>query len=312
MGIENIRKVAIIGAGLMGHGIAQVFAQAGYQVSMQSRREKSVQQAFERIEANLQTLVESGLVEEAPSQILARIEGTTNMNEAAENADFVVEAVPEVLSVKKEVFKNLDKICSEHTILASNTSGLSITEIASATNRPEKVVGTHFWNPPHLVQAVEIVRGLKTSDNTVKITQELLVKVGKKPVIISKDIFGQVGIRILYAMLREAISLLEKDVASVEDIDVVVREALGTRLSVMGLFEMADLSGLDLVAKVSEYLYRDLERTTELSPLLKEKVKKGELGAKTGKGFYDWSEKALSSIMKRRDEHLIRLLKEKK
>ena len=222
MGIENIRKVAIIGAGLMGHGIAQVFAQAGYQVSMQSRREKSVQQAFERIE------------------------GTTNMNEAAENADFVVEAVPEVLSVKKEVFKNLDKICPEHTILASNTSGLSITEIASATNRPEKVVGTHFWNPPHLVQAVEIVRGLKTSDNTVKITQELLVKVGKKPVIISKDIFGQVGIRILYAMLREAISLLEKDVASVEDIDVVVREALGTRLSVMGLFEMADLSGLDL------------------------------------------------------------------
>ena len=312
MGIENIRKVAIIGAGLMGHGIAQVFAQAGYQVSMQSRREKSVQQAFERIEANLQTLVESGLVEEAPSQILARIEGTTNMNEAAENADFVVEAVPEVLSVKKEVFKNLDKICSEHAILASNTSGLSITEIASATNRPEKVVGTHFWNPPHLVQAVEIVRGLKTSDNTVKITQELLVKVGKKPVIISKDIFGQVGIRILYAMLREAISLLEKDVASVEDIDVVVREALGTRLSVMGLFEMADLSGLDLVAKVSEYLYKDLERTTELSPLLKEKVKKGELGAKTGKGFYDWSEKALSSIMKRRDEHLIRLLKEKK
>ena len=312
MGIENIRKVAIIGAGLMGHGIAQVFAQAGYQVSMQSRREKSVQQAFERIEANLQTLVESGLVEEAPSQILARIEGTTNMNEAAENADFVVEAVPEVLSVKKEVFKNLDKTCSEHTILASNTSGLSITEIASATNRPEKVVGTHFWNPPHLVQAVEIVRGLKTSDNTVKITQELLVKVGKKPVIISKDIFGQVGIRILYAMLREAISLLEKDVASVEDIDVVVREALGTRLSVMGLFEMADLSGLDLVAKVSEYLYKDLERTTELSPLLKEKVKKGELGAKTGKGFYDWSEKALSSIMKRRDEHLIRLLKEKK
>jgi len=312
VGIENIRKVAIIGAGLMGHGIAQVFAQAGYQVSMQSRREKSVQQAFERIEANLQTLVESGLVEEAPSQILARIEGTTNMNEAAENADFVVEAVPEVLSVKKEVFKNLDKICSEHAILASNTSGLSITEIASATNRPEKVVGTHFWNPPHLVQAVEIVRGLKTSDNTVKITQELLVKVGKKPVIISKDIFGQVGIRILYAMLREAISLLEKDVASVEDIDVVVREALGTRLSVMGLFEMADLSGLDLVAKVSEYLYKDLERTTELSPLLKEKVKKGELGAKTGKGFYDWSEKALSSIMKRRDEHLIRLLKEKK
>ncbi|RLB03286.1 MAG: 3-hydroxyacyl-CoA dehydrogenase/enoyl-CoA hydratase family protein, partial [Deltaproteobacteria bacterium] len=245
MSTENIRKVAIIGAGLMGHGIAQVFAQAGYQVSMQSRREKSVQQAFERIEANLQTLVESGLVEEAPSQILARIEGTTNMNEAAENADFVVEAVPEVLSVKKEVFKNLDKICPEHTILASNTSGLSITEIASATNRPEKVVGTHFWNPPHLVQAVEIVRGLKTSDNTVKITQELLVKVGKKPVIISKDIFGQVGIRILYAMLREAISLLEKDVASVEDIDVVVREALGTRLSVMGLFEMADLSGLD-------------------------------------------------------------------
>lgn len=310
--MENITKIAVIGAGLMGHGVSQVFAQAGYQVCMQSRREKSVQLAFQRIRANLKTFMKNNLIDKETADFtLARIKGTTNMVEAAKEADFVIESIPEILNLKKEVFKQLDRICPDHTILASNTTGLSINEIASATERQEKVVGTHFWNPPHLVQAVEVIRGDKTSDETLEITRDLLTKAGKKPVVIRKSIPGQIGIRILHAMLREAISLVEKGIATPEEIDTVVKGCLGARIPAIGIFEISDLSGVDLVLMVSKYLYKDLERSTEPSPLLKEMVKKGELGIKTGKGFYDWDEKKVAIVLKRRDEHLIKLLKEK-
>lgn len=311
MKVENIRKVAVIGVGLMGHGIAQIFAQAGYQVGMQSRREESVQLAFQRIRANLQTFLENDLIDkEAADFTLARIKGTTNMAEAAKDADFVIESIPEILNLKKEVFTQLEKICPDHTILASNTTGLNITEIASATERPEKVVGTHFWNPPHLVQTVEIIRGDKTSKETLEIARALLIKVGKTPVVIQKSIPGHISIRILHAMLREAISLVEKGIATPEEIDTAVKGCLGSRIPVIGILEICDLSGVDLVLAVSEYLYRDLERSAEPSPLLKEKVKRGELGIKTGKGFYDWNEEKIASVIKKRDEYLIKLLKE--
>lgn len=295
----------------MGHGIGAVFARYGHSVVLMDIRPEPISSAEAQIKKEFDRCVGGGVITlEQCIQALQRIGTTLDMKEAVSNADLVVEAVVEKMDVKRQVFSDLDRLAPTQAILASNTSGLAITQIASYTKRPERVIGTHFWNPPLLMRAVEIVRGERTSDETVGVVKEVLTRVGKRPVVVSKDVPGQVGIRILYTMLREAISLVQKGVATPEDVDTIIREALGTRLSILGVLELADLSGLDLALAVSNSLFKDLDASKEPHALLKEKVARGEVEAKSGMGFYDWSKKPVQDVIKKRDEHLMKLLKE--
>jgi len=295
----------------MGHGIGTVFARYGRNVVLVDIKPELLSAAEAQVKKELDSCIEGGVMTaEQRNQTLRRITTTLDMKEAVSDADLVIEAVVEKIDVKGRVFSDLDRLAPTHAILASNTSGLPITQIASYTKRPERVIGTHFWNPPLLMRAVEIVRGELTLEETVKVVKEILTGVGKRPVVVSKDVPGQVGIRILYTMLREAISLVQKGVATAEDVDTIIREALGTRLSILGTLELADLSGLDLVLAISSNLYKDLDASKEPHELLKEKVSQGQVGAKSGRGFYDWSKRPLQEVIRKRDDHLMALMKE--
>ena len=311
MKVEDVKTVSIIGAGLMGHGIAQVFAQAGYNVLLRDIKQEFLSNAVSKMKENLQKLSAAGLVrKEEIDATISRVKTTLDMKEALTNSDFMIEAATENIDLKKQIFREASKFAPERAVLATNTSGLPILDVAGVTNRPGKVIGTHFWNPPYLLRAVEVVKAAGTTDETVKVTCDLLTKVGKKPVVVKKDIPGQIGIRILYAMLREAMSLVEKGVASPEDIDTVVKEALGTRLPVVGVLELADLSGVDLVLMVSKRLFKDLDNSPEPSKFLTDMVADGRTGIKSSKGFYSWTPQSVASIVKKRDEHLLRILKD--
>jgi len=309
MKVEDVKTVSIIGAGLMGHGIAQVFAQAGYNVLLKDIKQELLTNGINQMKDNLQKLSTAGLIREKDIKIImSRVKTTLDMKEALMNSDFMIEAATENLDLKKQIFREANRFAADRAIFATNTSGLPIADIAGVTNRPGKVVGTHFWNPPYLLRAVEVVKGSSTTDETVKVTYDLLTKAGKKPVVVKKDIPGQIGIRILYAMLREAMSLVEKGIASPEDIDTVVKEALGTRLPVVGLLELADLSGIDLVLMVSKRLFRELDNSPEPPKLLTDMIANGRTGIKSAKGFYSWTPQSITAAIKKRDEHLLRIL----
>ena len=310
MDVHNITKVGVVGAGIMGHGIAQIFAQHGYQVALVSRREETLSEALREIRTNLARFVEHEIIQEdASDRIISRIKTTTRLEEAMSDVDFVVEAVIEDMDVKRTVFQSLDSACPRHAILASNTSGLSITEIASATKRPERVVGTHFWNPPHIMPLVEVIRGDSTSEGTVQATCELMERVGKIPAKVMKDIPGFIGNRIQHAMYREIFSLLDQKVATAEDIDKVVKLTFGGRLSILGPLTIADFNGVDLFLQVQGHLLKYIDRSMEPAATLKEMVEKGYRGIKAGKGFYSWSKEKTEEAIAKRDDGLIRLFK---
>jgi len=295
----------------MGRGIGQVFATAGFNVTLVDLSQKVLDSALQQITTSLNVMKKSGLLAESRDSILSRVSTNPELSEAVSDASFVVEAVFEDVEAKKDVFKRVERSTGESTIIASNTTAIPITTLAGVTFHPERIVGAHFWNPPHLVTAVEVTRGEKTSSETVEKTVSILKKVGKKPAVVNQDIPGQIGIRILYAMIREATWLVENKVASAEDIDNIVKEALGGRLEVLGPLELADLSGIDLVENVSNILYKSLDTSTRAQPLVKQMVKAGELGVKTGKGFYDWkTSRNAQDTIKERDAHLIKILKE--
>ena len=310
MKVEDVKTVAVIGAGLMGHGIAQVFAQAGYDVRLRDIKQEFLTNAINKMNENLQKLAAAGVVRAGEiGSIMSRVRTTLDMKEALENSDFMIEAATESMDLKKEIFREASKLSPENAVLATNTSGLPIADIANATSRPGRVVGTHFWNPPYLLRAVEVVKGATTTDETVRVACDLLTKVGKRPVVVKKDVPGQIGIRILYAMLREAMYLVEKGVASAEDVDTVVKEALGSRLPVVGVLELADLSGVDLVLMVSKRLFKDLDNSPDVSKFLESMVAQGHTGIKAAKGFYNWTPETIAATIKRRDDHLVKILK---
>lgn len=309
--IGEMRRIAVIGAGTMGHGIAQEFARAGYQVVLQDLEDDIVQRATVRIEANLHACCGAELItsEEVPA-IMGRIWGTADLAEAAADADFVVEAVAEDLDLKRRLFRELDGLCPRRTVLATNTSGLSITRIAAATARPDRVVGTHFWNPPHLIPLVEVVRGDETSDETTALACQIVECLGKSPVVVRKDVPGFVGNRLQLALLREALAIVEQGIASAADVDTVVKTGFGRRLAVIGPLETADLGGLDIFFAIARYLLPELDRSTEPPPLLAEKVRQGKLGSKTGKGFYNWTDEKAQATIAARDRELMRHLQQ--
>jgi 3-hydroxybutyryl-CoA dehydrogenase len=305
-------KIAVVGSGLMGRGIGQVFASAGFHVTLIDLSQSVLESAIKQVSTNLDAMQKSGLLQDTKAAVLSRIKTNPNLESGVSDADFVVEAVFENLDAKKTVFKRVEEAASESTIIASNTTSIPITTLASATFRPERVIGSHFWNPPHLVSAVEVTRGEKTSDETVEKAVSILKKTGKKPAVVNRDVPGQIGIRILYAMIREATWLVENGVASADDVDKIVKEALGTRLEILGPLELADLSGIDLVQNVADILYKSLDSSPGPQKIIKQMVRAGELGIKSGKGFYEWNKdgRSVQETIKERDTHLMKILKE--
>ncbi len=284
----EIKKVCVLGAGLMGAGIAQVAATAGFQVTMRDIEDRFVGKGLATISKYLERAVAKDKMEAlAAEAALGRITGTTDLKEAAAGADLVIEAVVEVMSLKKEVYKELDALCPPETIFASNTSGLSITEMASVTGRPEKFIGTHFFNPVPVMELVEVIRGFMTADATVAAVKGFLEKLGKTPIEV-KEAPGFAVNRILVPMINEAIFVFAEGIARAEDIDQGLM--LGANHPI-GPLALADLVGLDTLLLVMEGLHEEMgEDKYRPAPLLRKMVRAGCLGRKSGKGFYDYTQ----------------------
>jgi 3-hydroxybutyryl-CoA dehydrogenase len=283
----EIKKVGVLGAGAMGNGIAQLAAQIGCEVVMRDIEDAFVERGMKSIDKFLSKSVEKGKIEaKEKDTIMGRIKGTTDMADL-KDVDFLVEAVLEDLDLKKKVFKELDGLCRPEVVLATNTSSMSITEIATATNRPEKVCGMHFFNPAPLMRLVEIIRGYYTSDETVATATELAKKMGKVTVEVKKDTPGFIVNRIMTPHFLEAIKMLEEGIATAEDIDTAVKNGLNYP---MGPFELMDLTGIDIAYHVAEYFHKELNQELKwIAPILmKNMIKAGKLGRKTGAGWYDY------------------------
>jgi enoyl-CoA hydratase/3-hydroxyacyl-CoA dehydrogenase len=279
--IDGIEKVGVIGAGNMGHGITEVVALAGYDVVMRDIEEEFVQDGYENIEWSLQKLSEKGLVEQDPDEVLGRIQTTTELAEAADGVDLVIEAAPEQLDLKHDIFSELDDVAPEEAILASNTSSLSITKIAEGTDREDQVCGIHFFNPPVKMDLVEVIHGEKTSQETADTAYEFVESIEKTPIHVRKDVQGFVVNSVLGPFMGEPAWLLSWDEASVREIDATMVHERGYP---MGPFELADMNGIDIGYHVRK------EAGIPIPPAIQGKVDNEHLGQKTGKGFYDYED----------------------
>ena len=314
MQLEDIRNISVIGAGIMGHGIGLTYALGGYKVALSARRETTLSNAIRHIRDDLKTFADSGLIsQDMIEETLSRLTTTTDLEKAVKDADFVTETVTEDVDVKREIFSNLDVFCPEHTIFASNTSSLVLRDFASQCSRKERILITHWFNPPHIVPVVEVVRGEETSDETMELVYALLKKVKKVPVKILKELPGFVVNRIQNGMIREVWSLWQQGIASPEDIDLAVKGSFGFRLAAIGPLETCDLGGIDLWYDIAVRLFKVINDAHEPPVALKKKVKAGELGLKTGKGFFDYNidyfTKGRDESVKARDKKFIQLLK---
>jgi 3-hydroxybutyryl-CoA dehydrogenase len=288
----EVKTIAVIGAGIMGRGIAHVAALGGYRTILEDILPASLRRAEDQIRGNLDKAIELGKVSRAEADgALARLEYASTVEDAAREADLVIEAVPEEMESKIEIFTLLDKICRPHTILASNTSSLSVTEMASVTYRARKILGMHFFNPVHKMKLLELVRALETDDETIAAGVEVGRRMGKEVVVI-KEAPGFITSRINAMIGNEAFYMLEEGIASAADIDKALRLGLNHP---MGPFEMVDLVGLDTRLHILQYLHQTLGEKFRPAPLLIQYVKEGRLGRKSGKGVFDYPQQATSA-----------------
>lgn len=283
----QIKSVFVTGGGLMGSGIAQVCAQAGIQVCLFDISQKALDKGVKGITWSVGKFIEKGTLKEDLETIMGRIKTSSELGMASE-ADLIIEAVFERLDLKQDVFRQIDEVAKPEALIASNTSAISITELAAVTKRPEQVLGLHFFSPVPMMQAVEVIKGLATSDETAEIGREFVLAIGKEPIMVNRDIAGFVINRINFPSTIEAMRLVEAGVATVEDIDKGLRLASGRR---MGIFETGDMVGLDVTYGAMMAMYQDSGDPRWYPPLLlRRKVKAGHLGRKTGKGWYEYNE----------------------
>ena len=295
---------------MMGPGIAQLFAVRGYHTTVWGL-EKELPGVINAIRTNLLAMAGYGIGrEEAIEPAIGRVRTTSNLEDAVADADFVEEAIVENLEIKQDFFSKMDSLCKETTILATNTSVISPTEIALKSKHRERIVGTHFWNPPHLIPLVEVVRAKETSEETMDRTMALMTDIGKKPVRVKKDVPGFLANRLQHALWREAISIVENGIADPAEVDEAVKNSFGLRLPVLGPMENADLVGLDLTYAIHNYVLKHIEDSHLPSPVLKEKVDRGDLGIKTGKGFQEWSKEDAEALRKGLATHLMKWMKD--
>ena len=297
---HGIEKIAVIGAGVMGHGIAQEFAIAGFDVRLTARSESSLKRAVANIESNTERLFSMGKVDSSQVQLaIDNVTTTTSIEEAVDGVDMVMEYVAEDLSVKRNIFTQLDQYCPVHTILITGTSSLMPSDISTATTRPDKVLAAHYANPPYLLPFVEIIGTKECSENSIQTTVNLLTDMGKQPVVLKKEIPGFAAMRLQGALLREALWLVEKGVLNPSDVDTIIKTGIGRRWSVAGVFEVFDLAGWDLIESIGQWLFPQLENSSKIPSVLQQKIQSEKLGVKTGEGFYKWSSDSEETLRKR-------------
>lgn len=303
----EIKKIVIVGAGTMGSSMAQIYAKYFDNVVLYNHREATLKKAEENINNNVKTLVATNnMTQKEADKLLGALSFTTSMD-CFKDCDFIAENVVENIDVKHEFYKQLSEIVNENAIITTNTSGLSINEIAKSVKKPERFMGMHWFNPPHLVPLIEIIKGDVTSDEVAKQVYDLSLFIEKKPVIVNKDVAGFVANRLQFAIVREALDLVDKGVISAEGIDDVMKYGLGFRYACLGPLEVLDFGGLDTFYHISEYLVQDLCADKEPPKLLKEHFEAGEYGVKNEKGFYDYSNGKAKEAINARDEKFLKL-----
>ena len=306
MAIEDIKTIGVIGAGTMGAGVAEIFVKFGYTVILYNRSQAGMQRAIERIQSKV--AAKPVPIETVTDTESAQIYTTHDLTALTE-VDLISESIAENLEVKQDIFRKLDEICDARTLFTTNTSGLSISRIATVVSHPERFAGVHFFNPPEIVPAVEVIKGEGTSDATCGVLIDLLKQMQKQPILVQRDVPGFVASRLQFAVVREALHLVEEGIASPADIDAVMKHGLGLRWALLGPLEIADLGGLDIFNTVGSYVAKSLSNATDSPKVLQNLVAAGKLGAKTGSGFYDYPPGKASTLTAERDEKLLEILK---
>ncbi|MBP1925595.1 3-hydroxybutyryl-CoA dehydrogenase [Sedimentibacter acidaminivorans] len=309
MKLESIKKIGVAGGGTMGSGIALIFAQKGYEVVVTDISDKFLENTKKIISINNRTLINEGLLsEEEAQESLKYITYSTNKKVFAD-ADLIIEAIVEKMDIKQDYWKEVEEIAREDAIFATNTSGLSINGICEKVKNKGRFIGMHWWNPPHIIPLIELIKADDTTDDTVNILKQLVDNIGKKSVVVLKDANGFIGNRIQFAVYREALKIVEDGIATVEDVDNAMKYGPGFRYPVLGPFETADLGGLDTFYFISSYLFNELSCVKEPTQLQRELMDNKDLGVKSGKGFYDYPDKKGEEVMQRRDENFFKMLK---
>ncbi|MGQ9858067.1 MAG: 3-hydroxyacyl-CoA dehydrogenase family protein [Thermodesulfobacteriota bacterium] len=315
MRVEDIRSVSVLGAGIMGHGIAQAFLMGGYAVRLYDIKDSILETARAHIRKNMEMFAQEGLLDPAEiAPAMDRLITTTELGRAVEGSDFIVEAAPEDLSLKQDLFAQVEELCPPSAIVATNTSSLTLEEIGRKVKDRTRLVVTHWFNPPHIVPTVEVVRGPETSDETMETAVSLMQRIRKMPVRIQKELPGFLVNRIQTALIREVWDLYAKGVASAEDIDKAVKGTIGFRLASIGPLLTADLGGLDLWLRVYDNLVSQISSSTEAPKVVRDLVAQGHYGIKSGRGFYDYavdfSKSELDEAVRRRDKEFLRRLRD--
>jgi len=312
MQFEEIKTITVLGTGNMGPGIALQFAKAGYQVFTWGRNQLSVEKGVANFKRNIDDLIRESIIsDDEAERIYKNNTITNNLDEAVSTTDFIVEAIAENLEVKQDIFTKLEALTSERTIYASSTSTLLPTPLSEKIRLKERFLVAHFWNPAYLAPLVEVCGSPHTSVETTEATMKLLSFIGNEPVLMKKEILGFIGNRIMHAMNREALHLIGTGVVTPEEVDKAILGSFGPRFANLGPMEYLDFSGLDLIKAIQGYLYADLDNTPGVLPAVEERVNKRELGAKSGKGLFDWKHKNTGEIRKKRDQEFIRKMKDK-